>query len=303
MITLRAENLKKKYLKKEVIKGIHFDLPANTCIALLGANGAGKTTILQMLAGIIHPTEGQIIVNGSASIKKRRTAIGYLPQNPAFFDWMTGLEYLIYSTRLTGATKKAAYDRALSLLEIVGLGDAGNNRIAQYSGGMRQRLGIAQAITHQPDILLLDEPVSALDPVGRREVLTLFQQLKKHTTVFYSTHILHDAEEVSDEIIFLDRGQIVEGGSLQSLKKKYKKNKLSIVFEEDMQVVMAQLQSAFPFFKMESEGQMIHIFSEDCYAAQQLLMKEVLARNWRTLKLEISSTSLEEMFLKVADQK
>jgi ABC-2 type transport system ATP-binding protein len=299
-MTLKAVNLKKRYARKEVIKGIDFELTGNKCIALLGANGAGKTTILQMLAGLTHPSEGEISVNDQKSIKERRRAIGYLPQYPAFYDWMTGQEFLIYTTRLTGVSKKKAYNRVQSLLETVGLSNASDIRISHYSGGMKQRLGIAQAITHQPKILLLDEPVSALDPIGRREVLTLFQQLKAHTTVLFSTHILHDAEEVSDEIIFVDQGNIVESGSLHSLREKYKKNKIIITFEEECETIAYDLKSKFSDLHIDWEGTRMTIFSEDCHLTQQLFMKEALLQNWRLQKIEMSNTSLEEMFIKVA---
>src|SRR5690606_21871186 len=209
--------LTKKYNSYTVVDKISFQLEANKCIALIGPNGAGKTTTLRMLAGLIKQTSGTINFLNTGQ-KDFRSFIGYLPQHPVFYNWMSGLEYLIFCAKLTLIDKKAAKSRAEELLEKVGLKDAKNKQIGNYSGGMKQRLGIAQAIIHQPKLVILDEPVSALDPIGRREVLTLMEELKKEMTILFSTHILNDADEISDELLLLHDGKIVEAGSMELLR-------------------------------------------------------------------------------------
>src|SRR5699024_9202307 len=132
-----------------------------------------------------------------------RPYIGYLPQYPTFYGWMSGYEFLIYIGKLANMNKDDVNERAEELLALVGLSEAKNKKIRTYSGGMKQRLGIAQAIIHRPQILMLDEPVSSLDPIGRREVLELMEQLKQEMTIIFSTHILSDADEISDELLLL----------------------------------------------------------------------------------------------------
>src|SRR5699024_6824411 len=159
-------------------------------VALLGPNGAGKTTTLRMLSGLLKPTTGTIHIANAKKGEDVRHDIGYLPQYPVFHPWMTGKEFLTYVGQLAYLTKKEAAEKADQLLQKVAIYEARNKRIGKYSGGMKQRLGIAQAMIHDPKVLLLDEPVSSLDPIGRREVLTLMEELKQQTTLLFSTHIL-----------------------------------------------------------------------------------------------------------------
>src|SRR5690625_1115198 len=193
---LSVKNLTKKFNSQLAVDNVSFDLNAGQCTALLGPNGAGKTTTLRMIAGLLSPTDGSIQFEGYENGRDIREKIGYLPQNPVFYAWMTGKEFLVYVGRLAHLSKLEAIQRAEKLLEQVGISHVKNKRIGQYSGGMRQRLGIAQALIHKPALLMLDEPVSSLDPIGRREVLTLLEKLKEETTILFSTHILNDAEEI-----------------------------------------------------------------------------------------------------------
>src|SRR5699024_2191951 len=214
MALLTVNNLTKTYDKQRAVHDVSFQFQRGKCIALIGPNGAGKTTILRTLAGLIKPTSGTIHFSQMNSNNDFRSFIGYLPQFPVFYSWMTGKEFLIYSGELALLSKDEATERAKQLLEKVGIAHAKNKRIGNYSGGMKQRLGIAQAIIHQPKLLMMDEPVSSLDPIGRREVLTLMEELKEDMTILFSTHILTDADEVSDELLLLHEGRMVESGSM-----------------------------------------------------------------------------------------
>lgn len=189
---------------------VSLDVPPATVFGFLGPNGAGKTTALRVMAGLVRPTSGSVRIAGvplESGVAYRRH-IGYLAQDPQFYGWMTGRETLRY---VAGFYPWLARPRRLvdQLIDDAGLTDAANRRTTEYSAGMRQRLGIAQALVGEPSVLLLDEPVSALDPIGRREVLNLLQDLRGTTTVFYSTHILDDVERIADHVAILHRGRLL----------------------------------------------------------------------------------------------
>src|SRR5690625_3970680 len=158
MVLLTVNKLSKQYKDKLAVNDVSFQFQAGKCIALIGPNGAGKTTILRTLAGLLKPSSGTVKFSSDETNTDIRTLIGYLPQYPVFYSWMTGLEFLIYSGELTLLSKSEATKRAHELLEKVGIAEAKNQRIGKYSGGMKQRLGIAQAIIHKPKLLMLDEP-------------------------------------------------------------------------------------------------------------------------------------------------
>ena len=200
-ILLQVDNLTKTYGGNQVVDAVSFELDEHTSTALIGPNGAGKTTTLSMLAGLVTPTNGTIQFQGG-STKDIRSVIGFLPQYPKFFPWMTALEFTEMAARLSGVETKNATIEAKKTLEFVGLGEAMKKKTGTFSGGMKQRLGLAQAIVHKPKLLLLDEPVSAFDPVGRRQVMNLLKELQQETTILYSTHILNDAEEMTDQYYF-----------------------------------------------------------------------------------------------------
>lgn len=302
MEVVKVKNLKKQFSDLEVIKGLDFILKKGRCVALLGANGAGKTTTLQMLSGMMKPTSGNIEFSSMKSGEDFRKLIGYLPQHPVFYDWMTGREFLEYAGKLAGLQKKEAKERTTELLELVGLSEAKNRRIGKYSGGMKQRLGIAQGIIHRPLLVMLDEPVSALDPFGRREVLELLEQLKKETTILFSTHILNDAEEVCDEILFLHKGKIVESGTMDELRDKHQQAKIDLIFRGKTESYVEQMSSLFNIQSVTYDGNKASIFVDNIENARKICLQELAEKNWPIIKFEISSTSLEDVFMKVVQK-
>src|SRR5690625_2093534 len=213
MTLLTVHQLSKQYKDKLAVDDVSFKFHSGKCVALIGPNGAGKTTILRTLAGLLKPTKGSIDFQQMNKNDDLSPFIGYLPQYPSFYSWMTGKEFLVFTGKLTHLSTLEANKRADELLDKVGISKAKNKRLNTYSGGMKQRLGIAQAIIHKPKLLLLDEPVSSLDPIGRREVLTLMEELKEQMTILFSTHILSDADEISDELILLNEGELIEAGT------------------------------------------------------------------------------------------
>ena len=223
--------LTKHYPGVQALSDLSLEVPAGSIYGFLGPNGAGKSTTIKVLAGLTRPTRGSASVAGirvDAGPGYRRE-VGYLAQEPQFYDWMTGRETLRFVASLYPAADRAGDDRITAVLKRVGLADAADRRTATYSGGMRQRLGIAQALIGSPAVLLLDEPVSALDPIGRREVLDLMRELRGEVTVFYSTHILDDVERVSDHVAILDGGRLVRSAPTAELLSSFAQDQLRVV--------------------------------------------------------------------------
>jgi ABC-2 type transport system ATP-binding protein len=299
MSLIKIKGIKKSFQGNEVIKGLDFKLEQGKCIALLGPNGAGKTTTLRMLSGLMKPSAGSITFSDAKKDGDIRHLIGYLPQFPIFYEWMSGFEFLQYVGELAGLPAKEAKGRSLELLELVGISDAKNRRIGKYSGGMKQRLGIAQAIIHRPQLIMLDEPVSALDPFGRREVLELLEGLKKETTILFSTHILNDAEEVCDEILFLHKGEIVESGTMEDLRNRHQQAKLDLIFRKKTETIENTLKNHSLTDSILIDGNRISVFVKDIDIARKEMLKLVTDRDWPLDKFEISSMTLEDVFMKV----
>lgn len=211
-MSLKVEHLTKNFGQTAVVKDVSFSIDKGTCCSLIGPNGAGKTTLLRMLAGLLAPDSGTISLHADPLWKSK---VGYLPQVPNFYGWMTADEFLSFMGKLSKLDRLDS--RIGDVLEAAGLKDARHKQIGGFSGGMKQRLGFAQALLHEPEYLFLDEPVSALDPIGRREVMDILKKLKETATIFYSTHVLHDAEEVSDEVILMKEGSVLAHGRLEEL--------------------------------------------------------------------------------------
>lgn len=294
MIT--AHQLTKKYHNTTVVQPLDVVLAENKCIALIGPNGAGKTTTLRMLAGLIKPTSGDIrfpMLRGDY-----RKHIGYLPQHPVFYEWMTGKEYLNYAARLAYIPKKTAASRTTSLLRQLDIYEAKDKRISSYSGGMKQRLGIAQAIIHEPSLLILDEPVSALDPIGRREILQLMEQLKEKMTVLFSTHILSDADEVCDEVILLHQGTMVEAGPMEEIREKYKTEKIELTFKHDTGEFEAPLKALDYILDIGYIRGVYHLTVNNTDAARRSILEAVQKDNWPLESFHVNHASLEDIFMK-----
>lgn len=302
MSLVRVENLEKSFKDLKVIKGLNFELAAGKCVALIGANGAGKTTTLKMLSGLLEPSKGRIHFEGEKHGGDHRSLIGYLPQHPVFYDWMTAKEFLEYAGKLSGLNAKEAKKRTTELLELVGIADAKNRRIGKFSGGMKQRLGIAQAIIHKPKLIMLDEPVSALDPFGRREVLELLEKLKQEATVLFSTHILNDAEEVSESILFLHNGEIIESGTMDDFREKYHQSKIDLVFNSKAEDYLKDLPENSKIVSVKYEGNKASIFTENLDDVKEIILSKAIMEKWPLNKYEIGSISLEDVFMKVVQK-
>ena len=219
MDILTLNKVLKSFGEKKILKEISFSVPEGSIFGFIGQNGAGKTTTMKMILGLLKIDQGEISVCGEkVSFGQNATNqyIGYLPDVPEFYDFMTPREYLMLCGKITGMSKSMAAERAEELLERVGLAGE-KKRIRGFSRGMKQRLGVAQALLNQPKLLICDEPTSALDPLGRKELLDILVQAKKDTTILFSTHILSDVERICDEIAFLHGGELVMQGNLDEI--------------------------------------------------------------------------------------
>ena len=221
MDMLTLSHVAKHFGEKQVLKDVCLHVPEHTVFGFVGQNGAGKTTSMKLILGLLACDSGEIEVNGMP-VRYGNTAtnrfIGYLPDVPEFYSFMTPREYLRFCGEITGMPTKEIKNRSQELLELVGLAEE-ERRIKGFSRGMKQRLGIAQALLNRPKLLICDEPTSALDPVGRKELLDILVEAKEQTTVLFSTHILSDVERICDELAFLHDGKIAVQGTMEEVRK------------------------------------------------------------------------------------
>ena len=213
--------LAKSYKNVRSVRSLDLRIPPQTICGFLGPNGAGKTTAMKLLLGLTRPTSGSGTVLGydirTESLEIRRN-VGYLPQDPRFYDDLTARETLRFVARFYYNGTPSAIERRINeLIELVGLTGKADRVVKGYSGGERQRLGIAQAMVNNPALLMLDEPAAALDPIGRRDVLDVMQRLRQHTTIFYSTHLLDDVQRISDMVVIMQDGNVIRQSPLQVL--------------------------------------------------------------------------------------
>ncbi|MBD2864343.1 ABC transporter ATP-binding protein [Paenibacillus oceani] len=317
MNLLEVQGLVKKFGSAIAVNEISFTIKEGHCVALLGPNGAGKTTALKMMAGLLQPSSGTIRFGAgpaasdtpanetpatlrpvSGSTSDIRSIIGFLPQYPSFYNWMSGREYLIFSGRLARMSKQEAAGRADRMLETVGLKDAAKKRIGGYSGGMKQRLGIAQALIHRPRLLLLDEPVSALDPIGRREVLDMIRSIQKETTVLFSTHVLHDAEEVCSDIMIMNKGRIVVSGTLDEVRREYSDPVIRVQSELPVDDHVERWSRLECVRDVEAGRYEAKITVSGLPEARAVLWEDLLVSQVPVTRFEAGRTTLEELFMK-----
>ncbi|AQQ54450.1 ABC transporter ATP-binding protein [Planococcus lenghuensis] len=290
MSLLEVKNLTKRYGNELAVDDVTFLLEERTATALIGPNGSGKTTTLSMMGGLLRPTAGSINWNSGSGI-------GFLPQYPRFFPWLTALEFMEMAAKISGVDAKHARAQSMRTLEFVGLKGEMKKKTGAFSGGMKQRLGLAQAIVHQPQLLLLDEPVSALDPAGRREIMDLLKSLQQDTTILYSTHILNDAEEMTDQLLFLQNGRLVEQGSLADVRSRYAEPRIRVKFSDT--AAAAAFTEKAPW-EIKHEGNAVYIPVIDGRPALQEVLNYFAANSAGVTGIEHQAASLEEIFLKVA---
>lgn len=301
MEALKIENLHKSFGKNTIINGLSMSIPENTIFGFLGKNGAGKTTTMKMILGFLKIDEGSIEVFGervSFGQSKTNRFIGYLPDVPEFYGYMTAKEYLNLCGSITGLSKSEIKNKSEELLELVGLRDV-NKRISGYSRGMKQRLGIAQALLNSPKLLICDEPTSALDPLGRKEILDIILKIKDSTTVIFSTHILSDVEAICDHVVVLDKGKNVLEGSIDELKNIKRKNIIKIRFKSNEELKVFKSLDKFSNLVTNEKGDTLDLTDEENQLKDIDILYELYKLNIFPLEIKIEEPTLENIFMEV----
>lgn len=299
MDVLTIQNLKKNFGSKEVLCGLTLTVPEHSIFGFIGKNGAGKTTTMKAILGLLKPDSGEIYVMdekvhfGQTGTNRH---IGYLPDVPEFYSYMTPLEYLTLCGEVSGMNQSDVATRSRELLELVGLGQE-HHRIKGFSRGMKQRLGIAQALLNRPKLLICDEPTSALDPAGRKEILDILLAVKKQTTVLFSTHILSDVERICTEAAFLNDGIVAMQGSIAKLRNKRSSDGFIVETEQKEDVDM--LVKTFGDFQCREQNALVFHGSEERFFA---IMQYVAENRIPIQKIERIEPTLESLFLEVTNK-
>ncbi len=304
--------LTKHYPGVQALTDLSLEVPAGSIYGFLGPNGAGKTTALKLLAGLTTPTRGRASVAGIdlAAGPAYRQRVGYLAQEPRFFPWMTGRETIEYVGSLYPRQVRPDRARVQAMIDLVGIAGAADRPAKTYSGGMRQRLGIAQALVARPDVLLLDEPVSALDPIGRREVLELMGEIKGEVTVFYSTHILDDVQRVSDHVAILDHGRLVRAQPTAELLSSFTADRMRVVLGSARDDTAGALASVPGVLAVEATGRegdvrsyRLQIDPAATARVQRAITRLAADNDLSVIDNSLVREGLEDVFMRLVDTK
>ena len=291
---LEIKGLCKSFGKKTVLDGVDLSIPEHSIFGFIGPNGSGKTTTMKLVLGLLRPDSGEITVAGE-QVRFGQTDtnryIGYLPDVPEFYSFMTSREYLRFCGEITGLEDSDITFRSEELLEAVGLKEE-KRRIKGWSRGMKQRLGIAQALLGRPRLLICDEPTSALDPAGRREILDILRSAREQTTVLFSTHILSDIEDISTDAAFLNGGKIVLSGSISELRGGFGEHRYELVTSSGEEAAAVAER-----FGLTASAEKLR-FSEENVSVTEL-MRFLSDKGIAPLKLERCERSLDDLFAEV----
>lgn len=303
MNVLTIQNLSKSFGKQKIINELSMSVPEGSVFGFIGQNGAGKTTTMKMVLGLLKPDHGEIrVCNESVCFGQTKTNqyIGYLPDVPEFYNYMTPLQYLRLCGEVIAISKSEAAKRGKELLSLVGLSGA-TKQIGGFSRGMKQRLGIAQALLTQPKLLICDEPTSALDPVGRKEILDILHKISGTTTVLFSTHILSDVERICDHVAFLNEGKIAVCGTLAEIKALHGHDSLLLEFSADKDLQLFKEQKSIEPLLLHSEenSRELILHSRDMESVQKSLFSVLAKTGICPIKIEFMEPSLESLFLEV----
>lgn len=299
MDILKISNLNKSFGKKQVLRGLELSVPERSVFGFVGKNGAGKTTTMKAILGLLRPDDGEIFVCGERVVFGQTPTnrhVGYLPDVPAFYSFMNAREYLKLCGESLGLSAEEIIQRSEELLALVGLAEE-PGRIKGYSRGMKQRLGIAQALLGKPRLLICDEPTSALDPIGRKQILDILLSVREQTTVIFSTHILSDVERICTDVAIINNGIIEMQGPVTELKKFSRSDGFTIEMSsgDDARSVLSAFSEA-----REAEGGAIEFSGGDemMFRVLDFIRGEGLSLR----KIERTESSLESLFMEVVEK-
>lgn len=307
MDIIKIENLSKSFGELKVIENLNMTVHENSVFGFIGKNGSGKTTTMKMVLGFLNPDKGNISVCGEL-VKYGNThtnrLVGYLPDVPEFYGYMSPKEYLKLCGEIAGLPLEKTLHKIDELLPLVGLDNAAKRKIKGFSRGMKQRLGIAQALLNEPKLLICDEPTSALDPVGRREILDILLNVKNKTTIIFSTHILSDVESICDTVGILNNGNIAMEGKLSDIKSSYRSDHLILqVFpSKKLSVFTEQLNKLPSINKIDYnniKNNSFSIFTTDLSKTSIDIVKLLSENNIQLQKFEVNEPDLEQLFMEV----
>ena len=311
MSAIAIHHLTKRYGSVEAVSDLSLDVPTGSVFGFLGPNGAGKTTTIKILAGLVRGTAGGAEVAGEPVTPQggHRRHIGYLAQEPRFYDWMTGRQTLRYVASFYPAQDRIE-QRLDELLEQAGIHQAADRKTKTYSGGMRQRLGIAQALVGSPAVLMLDEPASSLDPIGRRDVLELMARLRGETTVLFSTHILDDVERVTDHVAIMDHGRLVTSARTRDLLASFTRGVLRVVLggagdtTADELAALAGVTGVTPVARDgDTRSYDVATATDQKPTVQRAIGAHAVAAGLTLISAAEISLDLEQVFLRLVDPK
>jgi ABC-2 type transport system ATP-binding protein len=306
---IETHNLTKTYKGIQALKPLDLQVHQKSIFGFLGPNGAGKTTTIKLLLGLIKPSGGSATVFGMDTVNQSvdiRARVGYLPQEPHFYEHLTARQTLRFVAHFFfKGPEKSIEERVNEMLELVDLSEKADRPIKTFSGGERQRLGIAQAQVNYPDLLILDEPAASLDPIGRRDVLEVMSRLRKHTTVFYSTHILDDVQRVSDTVVILNKGVLVAQGPIEELLAGNEGVVYLVHLRGEVEKVRLQIQSQ-PWVSQIITGQhndetSWQVSVTDTQAAESQLFKMLSNDGVVVTEFRRKQYKLEDIFMQVIE--
>lgn len=305
-IAIRCQNLSRRYGEVDALKPLNLEVPAGSIFGFLGRNGAGKTTTMRLLAGLARPSTGRAWIDGIETTQAdsaARATFGYLPQDPAFYPWMSARDYLDYVGKLFQMDKATRQRRSDEVLALAGLTDAAKRPIRGFSGGMVQRLGVAQALLHNPPVLLLDEPTSALDPAGRYELLTLIESLRGRVTVFFSSHILGDVERICDTIAIIRQGELLLVMARDELLNQYAADVVELdLSDAALSAELAALLAEQPWvIDVTPANGRLRLRVNDVNTAKHALLPLLAPHGAVLERYEWVRPSLEEIFLALSE--
>jgi ABC-2 type transport system ATP-binding protein len=308
-VVIQTKGLGKSYNGLDALKSLDLTVHDKSIFAFLGPNGAGKTTTIKLLLGLIKPTSGggmvfgQDIVHDSVDI---RANVGYLPQDFRFYEHMSARETLDYTAKFYFKGPQSEIDKRVNeMLEFVGLPDKADRPIKGFSGGERQRLGIAQADVNYPNLLILDEPAASLDPMGRRDVLEVMSRIRKYATVFYCTHILDDVQRVSDTVAILNKGELIKQAPIEELLEGAGGPVYSVTMRGDVEDAYARI-TELPWvaeIQASQRGDLTlwEVSVTDKAAAEDQLMSLLVSSGVKVADFGLKAVALEDIFMELVE--
>jgi ABC-2 type transport system ATP-binding protein len=307
---INTENLSRSFGEVHALKSLDLRVPRKSIFAFLGPNGAGKTTTIKLLLGLLKPTSGTGKILGMDIIRDSvdiRAKIGYLPQDARFYEHMTARQTLDYTAKFFYAGPQSEIDKRVNeMIELVGLVGKADRPIKGFSGGERQRLGIAQAEVNYPDLLILDEPAANLDPQGRRDVLEVMSRIRKYATIFYCTHILDDAQRVSDQVAIINQGELVAQSSIEELLAGTGDLIYSVTLRGDAQSAYTQINQQPWISRIEAsqhgDQTTWQVSITDEAAAEDELMSLLVSSGLKVSNFSRKEQNLEDIFINVIER-